>query len=358
MDWNQLPERFPALRNMTYLNTASTGLMPVEVLNLMQLHHGAYLEGGSRAFPQLMEKIQEVRALAAALINASPYEVAFVPSVAIGMQHLARMFRHLKTVAALSDDFPTVRSAWELNGFAMVNFQADSNGYIPFEAIEAAEADVLVLSHVQWHTGFRADIDRLAAMCRSRGQLFILDATQSLGYYPIDVKSLPVDVLLVSCYKWLMGGFGNAILYIRREWLDRHPVKINWQIWEEDGKVLPSARRFEIGHERVHDIVRSGIGMQLILEQGQEVLAKRTQVLVEYLLLRLKEDGIPVYSDYGPLHRSAIHIVPGSEETLQFLQHEDVEVSLRGRGIRISPYFYNTFADVDRVVDLLVKASK
>jgi selenocysteine lyase/cysteine desulfurase len=303
----------------------------------MQQQLGAYALGGSRAFMQMMDRIQETRALAAGMIGAEPEEVAFVPSVAIGMQYLAKMFSHLKSVAALADDFPTVRSAWELHGFELHDFHAREDGYIPFKTIEECTADVLTISQVQWHTGFQINPAAVGRLCHSRGQLFILDSTQSFGYQPIDVKKAQVGILFVSGYKWLMGGFGNAILYIRKELLDKYPRRIGWQFWEKDGQVLPSARRFELGHDRVFDILRTGHGLQFIRDIGQENISRRVYALNDYLRDRLRQDtSLRLYSDYHGPHRSAITIFEGDEQKLKQLQEQGIEISLRGKGLRAS----------------------
>lgn len=357
-DWDSIRAQFPALRHLTYLNTAGTGLIPESMLGFMQQQLGAYAQGGSRAFLQLLDRVEEVRELAARMIGADTGEVAFVPSVAIGMQYLARMFGNLRTVAALADDFPTVRSAWELFGFTMHDFHALENGEIPLQTIANCSADILTISQVQWHTGYQIDPVAVGQLCRSRNQLFVLDSTQSFGYQPIDVKSSQVDVLFVSGYKWMMGGFGNTLMYIRKELLEANPQRIGWQFWEKDGKVLPTARRFELGHDRVFDILRTGHGLRFIEDIGQDLICRRVYALNDYLRDRITQDtSLQVYSNYMGAHRSAITILEGTETTFQQLQKRGIEVSLRGRGIRTSAHFYNSVEDIDRFIEVLKDVS-
>ena len=355
-DWNAIRAQFPATRHLSYLNTAGTGLIPESLLDDVQQQMGAYAHGGSRAFLQLLDRVEEVRGLAARMIGADPEEVAFVPSVAIGMQYLARLFNRLHSVAALADDFPTVRSAWELFGYSLRDFHADEDGSIPLEAIESCPADILTISQVQWHTGFQIDPAAIGGLCQSRNQLFILDSTQSFGYQPINVKTAQVDVLFVSGYKWMMGGFGNTLMYIRKELLETYPQRIGWQFWEKDGKVIPTARRFELGHDRVFDILRTGHGLQFIDKTGQELIARRVYALNDYLRDRIRQDTpLRLYSDYSGLNRSALTIFEGDEKTFHRLQEQGIEVSLRGKGIRTSAHFYNTTDDIDRLIEVLTE---
>lgn len=285
------------------------------------------------------------------MLNAAPEEIAFIPNVASGVQMLARTFASVGEIALVEDDFPTLRSAWEIWPYKIANIPSAPNGFIDLGDIREAGAPLLAISHVQWHTGFMTDLHQLGALCRERDQLLIVDASHSLGAYAIDVKAAGIDVLLATSYKWQLGGFGGALLYVSQKALDRFPVRLNW-IWREPGgRLYTSARRFEYGHDRYHAIFRTAQGIRFLLGIGMEKIEERVRYLNGHLRRRLEESGVRLLSDYPEENRSALTFIPGDEQLLERLQANHIITSLRGNGIRLSLHFYNSEEEIEKLLE-------
>jgi cysteine desulfurase/selenocysteine lyase len=348
--WQSIREQFPALKDCTYLNTAASGLVPQSAVEAMHRHYQIFAEQGSESWSAFGEEIEQTRREVAAMLNAAPEEIAFIPNVASGVHYLARTFASLGKIAMVEDDFPTLRSAWELWPYELVNMPSATNGFIDLEDIRKAEAPLLAISHVQWHTGFMTKLDELAALCQEQEKILIVDASHSLGAFEIDVKTLGLDVLLATSYKWQLGGFGGALLYVSQRILDRFPVRINWNWREPEGQLFRSARRFEFGHDRYHDICRTAQGVRFLLDIGLNSVENRVRYLNGYLRKRLTEEGIPLLSDYSEENRSALTFIPGDKALLKQLRAHNIMASLRGEGLRLSLHFYNNEEDVEKLI--------
>ncbi len=349
-DWLQIREQFPVFKEQTFLNTAANGLLPLSTTEFMRDHYLMFAHKGSYAADECRDQIENVRSRIASMINAEPEEIAFIPNVSSGMHYLARTFSELREISMMEDDFPTVRSAWELFPYKVHYFQSDSKGVIHPETILSTPSKILAISHVQWHTGFKLDVEEVGDTCRSKDQIFILDATQSLGNTYIDVNAHKIDALLASSYKWLIGGYGCAVLYLSKKLLDRFPVRLNWNYYEEEGQLFPDARRFEFGHERSHDVIRLGEGIRFMENIGFDQIYGRVTSLNHYLRDQLKSINIPVVSGFTSKNQSTLTIIPGNKALNDQLRKNGIITSLRGQGIRVSLHFYNNENDIDRLI--------
>ena len=114
---------------------------------------------------------------------------------------------------------------------------------------------ILTISHVEFASGFRNDLDALAGLCRERGVALFVDAIQGLGPLTIDVKRTPIDFLAADGHKWLLGPEGAGLLFVRREWIERlRPLGVGWHSVVTpytapgiDFTLKPNAQRWEGG---------------------------------------------------------------------------------------------------------------
>src|SRR5262249_11022519 len=151
-------------------------------------------------------------------------------------------------------------------------------------------------------------LDAVGYLCRERGVYFFVDAIQSLGVFPLDVRQTPVDFLAADGHKWLLGPEGAAIFYIRRELVDRlHPVGVGWNsvshAWDFGRIELalkPHAGRWESGSPNVAGITTLGASLELLLEIGIPNVADRVLKLTDYLCEEAARAGLEVYSSRQP----------------------------------------------------------
>ncbi len=361
-NWKKIRRQFKAFDDSVYLNTAATGLIPDKTLDLVNDMYQAHARRGASVAEEWAAGMEVIRTDVAKLINASAYEVAIVPNMSIGMNWLAMMLKSSGLeIGYVNGDFPSLISPWEIQGYTSQKIQAKPNGSFSYKKLSKLDTGILAVSHVQWHTGFKLDLKKLKKS-KPKDQILILDATQSLGTSHIDVKKHGVDIMFASCYKWMMAGFGSCIMYIKKDLLDKYPSKYCWQYRAvaEGHEAFPSARRFEIGHERHDSFYRLGTSLELLNKISIEEIEKRVHKLSDYLYSELIRNKIKIISNYKKEFRSQIVIIEGDFNTQLKLEKKGIFTSFRGTGIRISLHFYNNKRDIDSLIReiLRLKSSK
>lgn len=361
MNWLSIRAQFPAAEHYTYLNTAGCGLMSVGTAERVKGFYDDFLMNSGSEREKFIKDTERVRAQAARFINASSNELAFVPDVATAMNLVARMFRQPMNVLVPANDFPSLNLPWLAGDHNLVLIEPEENGSIDINRVADSitpHTRILCISHVHFDTGYRNDIEALGKLCTDKGLLFIVDTTQSLGAYPVDVKRMGIDILVSNCYKWITAGFGITLLYISEE------VMSNWKIpalgsysmntppvtsiRQNISNLKKSASVVEIGQPDYENIYRLESALDLLNKTGMENIFQRVDALSKYLYSQLQSKGITVHYDFPGQHRSALIMAEGDMNTVAMLKEKKIIVSpSRGKGIRISPHFYNTESDID-----------
>jgi cysteine desulfurase / selenocysteine lyase len=361
MNWSSIRSLFPAAERYTYLNTAGCGLMSVRTAQRAKDYYDEFLVHCGNNREKWMQDSERARALAAGLINGSPNELAFAPDVATAMNHVARMFRQTMNVLMVSNDFPSLNLPWLAADHNLVLVGPEEDGSIDINRIADSitpSIRILCISHVHFDTGYRNDIEELGKLCTEKKILFIVDTTQSLGAFPVDVKKMHIDILVSNCYKWITAGFGITILYVSEE------VMSNWKIpalgsystmtppvasiRQNIGNLKKGASVLEIGQPGFENIYRLESAIGLLNEAGLSNIHLRVMELARYLYTQLERQGITVHFPYRKEQRSALVMAQGDMDTVTRLKEKNIIVTpSRGKGIRISPHFYNTEKDID-----------
>jgi cysteine desulfurase / selenocysteine lyase len=220
---------------------------------------------------------------------------------------------------------------------------------------------------VQFATGYRADLARLGHFCRERGIFFVVDAIQSLGQLPMDVRATGIDVLATGGHKWLCSPFGTGFAYVRRELIERmEPRWIGWtgmeacqsldSLVDYDWSFRRDARRFEGGTLPFDGFAGLAESVGLLLEVGVERIERHVLGLLDPLIGWLRETPeAEILSDLEPARRSAIFCfrLPRAEAVFQALRGAGVTCALREGAIRLAPHLYNSRAEIERVVEIL-----
>ena len=220
---------------------------------------------------------------------------------------------------------------------------------------------VLAISHVEFATGFRNDLDALGELCRNRGVALFVDAIQGLGPHTIDVRRTPIDFLAADGHKWLLGPEGAGILYVRRDWLERlrttgvgwHSVVGSYNSSENNFVLKPSAGRFEGGSFNMAGLLAFGASLGLFLELGPELVSSRILNRADAVREAAASAGWRVFGSSRPADRSAIVVVekPGIDpnRAAAELRRQKVVVACRRGRLRFSPHFYNDADDIQRI---------
>jgi cysteine desulfurase / selenocysteine lyase len=226
----------------------------------------------------------------------------------------------------------------------------------------------LAISHVEFMDGFRNDLAAIGRLCQDRGVLSIVDVTQSVGPLAIDVAATGVDVVAAHGYKWLMVSYGLGVMHLsERALAEIQPVyvgrlSVNKSFEDLDYALdwREGALRFQTGGINWLSIAAFNASAELIRAANPAQTERHTLALTDRLLAAVDAKGYRITSCQDRPHRSAIvSFTTGSPNAdaaiVADLARQNVAVSRRGRGVRVSPYFYNTDEDLDRLTELLPK---
>ncbi len=358
--WENLRQDFRVTQNHIYLDHAACGPVPEPVLKRVQAYYDSNAEQGDAAWPKWLKQREHVRERVAAFLNADPAEIAFTHSTSHGMNLIAEMLASQGTVLTNELEFPSSTLPWIWRKAALI-FQKEQEGSIPPGVLQQhldPSIKTILTSFVQYSTGFRQDLEALGRMKGDR--YLVVNATQGLGAFPIDVKACKIDFLCSNSYKWLLAGYGGGILYIRRELLSKFPpASIGWRSVADSDKMdnrgldlRDDAARYELGCPSFPTIFAVGAAIEYLNGIGQDKIQQRILDLTAFAIRELTQNGLEVTSPSETEHRSGIVVfkAPNPKRLWQKLMENGIYVSPRGAGIRLSPHFYNTFEEIETVV--------
>jgi selenocysteine lyase/cysteine desulfurase len=373
MDWSALRAEFPVTRRWAFLDHAAVAPLSGPAQRALTAYAADLAENGVvRAVPWL-ERIEAVRGLAARLLNADPAEIAFVPSTSAGIGLVAEglPWQPGDNIVTAAEEYPANIYPWmNLAGRGVELRRVASRGpRLEIDDLRAAldnRTRLVSLSSVEFASGFRNDLDAVGSLCRERGILFFVDAIQSLGALPLDVRASPIDFLAADGHKWLLGAEGLGIFWIRRELIDRlHPIGVGWHSvvnrWDFatiDFRLRPDAGRWEGGSPNVAGITALGASLELLLGISVPAIAARILELADYLCEQAARAGLQVFSSRAAAERSGIvSLLPPAgadlRDLVQRCRDAGVIVNRRAGRLRVSPHCYNATDEIDRLVDVL-----
>lgn len=378
MDWTGLRDEMPVTRRWAFFDHAAVAPLTGRARQALIEYAADLADNGDVYEYRWCQRIEEVRRLAAQLLNADPLDVAFVKNTSEGIGIVAEGFPWQP-----GDNVVTAQEEYPANIYPWLNLKsrgvearlvASREGRVAIDDIRAALDDrtrIVSLSFVEYSSGFRNDLAALGSLCRERGILFLVDAIQGLGVLPLDVRQLPIDALAADGHKWLLGPEGAAIFFLRREIVDRlHPVGIGWNsvvhardFAKRTFDLKPHVGRYESGSLNVVGIHALGASMDLLLRVGVSAVAQRIQELTDYLCAHAPKHGFEVFSSRESDEWSGIvSLIPpaGTEARafVKFCKLHDIVINHRAGRIRVSPHCYNTTEEIDRLVEALEQAKQ
>jgi len=371
---------FDIPRDICYLNAASYSPLPLRTL---EAGRAAVARKGR---PWLIDndfaaqQYERTRKAAAALINAAPEDVALISSVGYGVSTAGKVFAVPagSRVLVLQDDHSSAVLEWMTRaaqgGFTVETVHRPENGDWTAAVLDAiarpgaAPIAIASISSVHWSDGGVVDLGRVAPALRARGAALLVDATHSAGVLDLDVQKLDPDFLVFPTYKWLIGPYARAFLYVAKRHQDgmpleqtsygRRAVRAEQDVYFTDTRYVGDARRFDMG-ERDHFISMemAAIGMEMMAQWGFAAIAARLAMLTARLAEGLRGTGvaIPDTRVRAP-HILSLGFANGMPQNLVArLTAENVFVAPRLGRLRISPHVYNDEADVDRFIEVFGK---
>jgi cysteine desulfurase/selenocysteine lyase len=347
----------------------------LRVLKTVQSLMEEFSYRGISCYPKWMSRVEETRRLFAELIHADPSEIAFVGNTSEGLSTIASglKWRSGDVVIVPVPDFPANIYPWmnlERSGVKVHVFKRKDSGELRVAELEKSlppRARLLTVSSVDFSSGFYSDLEAFGELCRRKGILFCVDAIQSLGVIPMDVRRFGIHFLATGGHKWLLGTMGAGALFVAGEaGGEIHPTRVGWKsVTDEEDffrihfDLKSDARRFEPGTMNVLGIAALGAAVELIQELGVEEIRRRVFALNDLFWEGLRSRGLNVVTSMRDSERSGIlsFLPPIDGETIfRIFSRNYIMVSLRGDRIRLSPHFYNNIEDVDAFFKVLDSA--
>ncbi len=375
---DELRAQFPVIKRYTYLNHAAVGPLPLRVLDeVSRINQDKGYSGGLH-WMDWEEEAEETRKIIARFINADPEEIAFAQNTSAGLSTIANGINWEKTDNIVINDleFPSNIFPWQIqakrHGLVTKTVQQRNEELAidDFEEKIDRHTKIVAVSHIQFSNGFKVDLQRLSKLAHENGGYVVTDAVQSLGQMPIDVKKLDVDFLATSGYKWLLSPIATGFLYIKKELIDEiEPSIVGYRTDENYHEysyrtIRPAltARRFEHGQINFPGIAGMRAAIELLDSFGIYNIEKRIRKLVDHLIADISElRGLKVLSSMKPEHRNGIIKVGGldnPDDVVKKLKEENIVISSRAGGLRISPHFYNTEKEIEQLLDVLSLLTK
>jgi cysteine desulfurase / selenocysteine lyase len=374
MNKPRVRELFPVTRNVVYMNHAAVGPLSVRAYEAMERHARDQRDFGALHWREWYHEYELLREAAGRLINAGPDEIAILKNTSEGLSFVAEGFRWRRGQNVITTDleFPSNFSPWknlQRRGVELRIVESRDGAYTVDDVAKLIDANtgIVTVSSVAFHNGFAADLDAIGELCAQRGVLFCVDAIQSLGAMPIDVRRSKIAFLAADGHKWLCGPEGAATFYVAAAHRDKLDVLENgWTNIDRRGKfinastdLLPDSRRFEAGSLNTNGIYGLRAAMELLEEIGPVEVSAEVKRIAGVLADRLEGIGYRLGTP-RPIASGIVAAIPrpsAEPNTLlrlhRKLEENGVVCSPREGMLRFAPHFYNDEEDVERVISVL-----
>ena len=366
---------FDIPREVAYLNAASWSPLPLKT------QEAGREAVGRKGQPWMIDpqfpaqQYERARRAAARLINADPEDVALISSVSYGVATAGKVLKVPAgtRVLLLQDDHSSPVLEWTTRaaeqGFSLETVARPDDGDWTAALLEAIErpgappVGLASISCVHWSDGGAIDLDRIVPALRRQGAALLIDATHAAGVLPLDVRRLDPDFLVFPTYKWVLGPYGRAFLYIARRHQDgvpleqtgygRKAVSSDRTTYFRDTSFVAGAHRFDMG-ERDHfiSLEMASIGMEMMAEWGSDAVVERLRMLTDRLANGLRNSGALVSeAQLRAPHILSLSFPRGMPEGIVERLERNAYAAPRLGRLRISPHVYNDEDDVERFVE-------
>ena len=366
---------FPWADRCVYLNHASTGPLPQRARRAIEEFTAQRAAAFRLNDLRLQGVLNDARLRAARLIHADVGEIALTTNTSYGLNLAARMLPlEPDDVVLVSDgEFPANVFPWRQladKGVRMELLPVTGDGWpdeaLMLERMRDQRVRVLAISHVQFHTGYRANLARLGSAARASGTWLVVDAIQALGQVPFDVRETPVDILACGAQKWLLSPWGSGFCYVRRELVTRlEPPFAGWSAFQGTdnysslcdygGPLRDDARRFELITLPFQDMLGMSYALDLLDQIGIERIEAHLAELGAPVLDWAARRGVRVVSPRGARSSGMVCLAARdlAPDVADQLREAGIVASVREGALRLAPHCYNTLEEMERVADAL-----
>lgn len=365
---------FPVTERANYLNHAAVSPPPRPTIDAIQSQLADVSENGSVNFRSWLATKERTRVLLASMLGAQPEQVAFMRNTSDGLSTVANGldWRAGDNLVTFRREFPSNIYPWlrARDAFGVeVRLCEERDGRIDLDELIGLidnKTRIVAVSHVQFGSGFRADLERLGRAARAHDALLIVDVIQSLGVVPIDVEAELVDVAAAAGHKWLLTPEGVGLLYLSARARERiQPTLVGWvsvpnpddhadfgQGWNR------GALAWETGTAPISLIHGLEASLKLLNEVGVAKIQTHLEMLTDHLCERLQNTGYEVVSSRRAGEKSQIVCIRhlnglSAMDLYAHLKQRNIITAPRADRLRIAPHLYNTLEEIDGLVSAL-----
>lgn len=365
INWEEVRARFPVMRSSVYLNTAAAGPLAESTAKAGVGYYEQMMNDGDVHWDHWLARREEVRGQVAAFINAEPEEIGFTSNTSQGMNLIVDALEKHGEVISCDLEFPVTTIPW-MHRRIPVHLVKSVEGVARPEDLRAAmntRTGIISMSYVQYSNGFRSDLEELAGI---KGQhALVVNASQAAGVFAIDVKRMKIDALCATGHKWMLSGYGSGFVYISKELLAAsRPRSIGWlSVQDPYGDRNDEVHlrhdvsaRSELGCPSFAGIFALGASIEMMQSIGMAKIEARALELNRKLTMRLDESGWKVLSPLGAeVFRSAETLVAAEnpEQVVDHLASQQILVTKKPQGFRVSTDFFNNEDDIERLIESL-----
>ncbi|HEX5431238.1 MAG TPA: aminotransferase class V-fold PLP-dependent enzyme [Bryobacteraceae bacterium] len=356
------------MKNLIYLNHAGVAPLSRPAAEAMSRLAQDALEFGAHRYSEWTATYEGLRHAAARFIHAVPEEIAILKNTSEGLATIAMGldWRPGDRIVAFKEEFPANQYPWqrlEAKG-VKIEWLSETD---PLDRIDRAArgARLLALSFVQFLSGHRADLNAIGEICRRRGAIFVVDAIQGLGAFPLDVQAAHIGALAADGHKWLCGPEGCAIFYISRALQEQvQPAEFGWTNvanFEDYGSrglgLRPDAGRYECGTLNTIGCYGLRAALEFLLEVGIERIAPAVQALGDRIAEGARRRGYEVLGARTPANGAGIVSFQkqglDSAAVVERLRENRIEAAARAGWVRTAPHFYITEEEIEKMLNCL-----
>ena len=367
----ELRALFPITERAVYLNHAAVSPPPTTTIQAVEAQLRDVHENGSLNFHSWLAVKERARELLAQMLGARPEQVAFVRNTSDALSTVANglTWKTGDNIVTFRREFPSNIYPWlrVRDTFGVeVRMCEERDGRVDLDELQSLIDDhtrVVAISHVQFASGFRADLERLGRVARQRDALFVVDVIQAVGVVPLNVEAEFVDVAAGAGHKWLLSPEGVGYLYLSDRARERiEPTLVGWVSVPNPEDYL----NHEQGWNRGTLAWETGTGpaalihgfkasLDLLHQYGPERIASYLEALTDYLCDRVRPKPYEVVSSRAAGEKSHIVCIRHTDGISAMalyvhLKQQNIITAPRGDRLRIAPHLYNTREEIDQLI--------